>query len=345
MKKNTPHLFFLILVLAITAAFFGLIKDFLLAVFWSTVLAILFHSTYRYIGIKLKGKKNLAAGLTLLSILLVVIIPLTGLAITLVNETIRVYEQIQDGNVNIQERINTFQDQLPIIEGYIERVGLDPEKIQQSIGDAVASVTQNLAGQAINLTQNVVGFIVQFSIMLYVLFFFLRDGRRLIHQLIWVLPLGDENERKLLARFASVARATVKGSLIVALVQGTIGGILFWAVGIPAAVLWGFIMTILSLLPIGSGLIWGPAAIILFSQGEIGKAVTILIVGALVIGLVDNLLRPRLVGNDTKMPDYLILLSTLGGLSWFGLSGFALGPIIAAFFVTCWAMLGEEFRN
>ncbi|MCB0629811.1 MAG: AI-2E family transporter [Lewinella sp.] len=344
MKKNTPHLFFLILVLAVTAAFFGLILDFMLAVFWAIVLAILFHSTYRYIGIKLKGRKNLAAGLTLLSILLVVIIPLTVLAITLVNETIQVYQQIQDGDLNVQDRINNLQEQLPVVEGYLERFGIDPVKLRESIGETIASVTQNLAGQAINITQNVFGFIVQFFIMLYILFFFLRDGRRLIHQLVWVLPLGDENERKLLARFASVARATVKGSLIVALVQGTIGGVLFWAVGIPAAVLWGFIMTILSLLPVGSGVIWLPAAIIMFSQGEIGRGITILIVGALVIGLVDNLLRPRLVGSDTKMPDYLILLSTLGGLSWFGLSGFALGPIIAAFFVTCWAMLGEEFR-
>ncbi|PHN04002.1 AI-2E family transporter [Flavilitoribacter nigricans] len=344
MKKNTPHLFFLLLVLVITAAFFGLIKDFLLAVFWAIVLSILFHSTYRYIGIKLKGRKNAAAGLTLLSILLLVIIPLTFLAITLVNESLAVYEQIQDGDINIQERIDRFQEQIPELESYLENFGVETAKIRESIGEAIASATQNLAGKAIGITQNIFGFIVQFFLMLYILFFFLRDGRRLIHQLVWVLPLGDENERKLLARFASVARATVKGSLIVALVQGTIGGLLFWAVGIPAAVLWGFLMTILSLLPIGSGLVWGPAAIILFTQGEIGKAIAILIVGALVIGLVDNLLRPRLVGNDTKMPDYLILLSTLGGLAWFGLSGFVLGPIIAAFFVTCWAMLGEEFR-
>jgi len=344
MKKNTPHLFFLLIVFLVTAAFFGVIKDYLLAVFWAAVLAILFHSTYRYIGIKLRGRKNIAATLTLSVILLLVVIPLTGLAIILVNESINVYEQIQNGELNVEERINNIQAQLPIIEGYLKNLGLNTENLKTSIGEAVAGATQNLAGKALDLTQNLFGFVVQFFVMLYVLFFFLRDGRRLIHQLIWVLPLGDENERKLLNRFASVARATVKGSLIVAVIQGTIGGMLFWAVGIPAAVLWGFIMTILSLLPIGSGLIWGPAAIILFSQGEIGKAVAILIVGALIIGLIDNLLRPRLVGNDTKMPDYLILLSTLGGLSWFGLSGFALGPIIAAFFVTCWAMLGDEFR-
>lgn len=344
MKKNTPHFFFLLLVVLISAAFFGLIKDFFLAVFWAIVLAILFHPTYRFIGIKLKGRKNAAAGLTLLCILLLVIIPLTFLAITLVNQSIQVYAQIQDGDLNVQERIDQLQTQLPVLEGYLERFGVDTEKVRESIGEAIASATQNLAGKALAITQNIFGFVVQFFLMLYILFFFLRDGRRLIHQLIWVLPLGDENEKKLLDRFASVSRATVKGSLIVALVQGTIGGMLFWAVGIPAAVLWGFLMTILSLLPVGSGLVWGPAAIILFSQGEIGKALAILIVGALVIGLVDNLLRPRLVGSDTKMPDYLILLSTLGGLAWFGLSGFVLGPIIAAFFVTCWAMLGEEFR-
>lgn len=344
MKKNTPHLFFLILVFLVTAAFFGLIRDFLLAVFWAIVLAILFHSTYRFIGIKLKGRKNAAAGLTLLSILLLVIIPLIFLGITLINESINIYQQMQEGNINIQDRIDNFQSQIPEVEDYLKNLGLDTARIRESIESAVATATQNIATIAIGITSNVFGFVVQFFLMLYILFFFLRDGRRLIHKLIWVLPLGDENEKKLLARFASVARATVKGSLIVALVQGTIGGVLFWAVGIPAAVLWGFLMTILSLLPVGSGIVWGPAAIIFFTQGSIGKAIAILIVGALGIGLVDNLLRPRLVGNDTKMPDYLILLSTLGGLAWFGLSGFVLGPIIAAFFVTCWAMLGEEFR-
>lgn len=344
MKENIPRFFFLLLIVIVTAAFFGLIKDFVLAIFWAIVLAILFHSTYRFIGIKLKGRKNTAAGLTLLYILLLVIIPLTFLAITLVNESIQVYQQIQEGEVNIQERINRFQTQIPEVESYLERFGVDTKNLRESIGEAIAGATQNLAGKALGITQNVFGFVVQFFMMLYVLFFFLRDGRRLIHQLVWVLPLGDENERKLLGRFASVARATVKGSLIVALVQGTMGGVLFWAVDIPAAVLWGFLMTILSLLPVGSGLVWVPAAIILFTQGQVGRAAAILLVGGLVIGLVDNLLRPRLVGNDTKMPDYLILLSTLGGLAWFGLSGFVLGPIIAAFFVTCWAMLGEEFR-
>jgi predicted PurR-regulated permease PerM len=133
----------------------------------------------------------------------------------------------------------------------------------------------------------------------------------------------------------------VKGSLVVAILQGSIGGLLFYVVGIPGAVLWGVLMTLLSLLPLGSGIIWLPAAIILYSQGEVGKALLIVAVGALIIGLLDNFLRPHLVGGDTKMPDYLILLSTLGGIAWFGVSGFVLGPIIAAFFITAWEMMGE----
>ena len=220
---------------------------------------------------------------------------------------------------------------------------MDLDKAREGLNDLITNGSQLAAGQALKITQNIFGFFLQFVVMLYCLFFFLRDGKQLIEGIIWVLPIGDEKERALIRRFESVARATVKGSLLVAILQGVIGGLLFWTVGIPAAMLWGVVMIFLSLLPVGSTIVWLPAAVILFFQGEIGRAIAILIVGSLVIGLADNILRPRLVGQDTKMPDYLILISTLGGITWFGLSGFVIGPIIAALFVTVWQMMGKEF--
>lgn len=344
MKKNTPHLFLLILVIGVTLTFFGLIKDFLMACFWAVVLAILFHNLYKRIGVALRGRKNAAAGITLLIILLLVVTPVVMIGVAILNETLYVYDLVQSGELNPQSVVDYIQDQTPSIERMIERTGLDMDQVRSSLGNAASQITGSVAGSALSLTQNIFGFIVQFFMMLYILYYFLRDGRKLLRQAVRAIPLGDENEWKLINRFSSVARATVKGSLIVALTQGTIGGLLFWAVGIPGAPLWGMVMTILSLLPIGSGLVWGPAAVIFFLQGEIGKAVVIVAVGALIIGLIDNFLRPSLVGNDTKMPDYLVLLSTLGGLAWFGLPGFVLGPIIAALFVTCWDILGQEYR-
>jgi predicted PurR-regulated permease PerM len=185
---------------------------------------------------------------------------------------------------------------------------------------------------------------VMFFLMLYLLFFVLRDGDELMEQIIHALPLGDDRERALFSKFAEMARATIKGTLAVGLVQGFIGGVMFWALGIEGAVFWGVVMVLLSVLPlVGAGLIWVPAAIFMLVGGAYLKAAIIIVVGVLVIGLVDNILRPVLVGRDTKLPDYLILLSTLGGLTMFGISGFVIGPIIASLFLAIWVMFRVEY--
>ncbi len=343
MKKNLPFIFFLLLLLAISTAFLGLIKPYLLAVFWAITFAVMFHQLHHNILRRVGARRNLAASLTLLVIILSVIIPLFLISQAVINQAIDTYDKIETGQIDIQGQFDRFKGNLPVIDNYLQRLGIDTERVKASVNESVTNLVRNASGKVLSLTQNAVGFIIQFSLMLYILFFFLRDGRDLVVKLIWILPLGDQIEWRLLHRFESVTRATVRGSLVVAIVQGTIGGILFWSVGIPAAALWGVLMVVLSLLPLGSGIVWVPAAVIFFTQGEIGKGVVVLLIGGLVIGLVDNLLRPRLVGNDTKLPDYLILLSTLGGLAWFGVSGFILGPIIAAFFITCWTMIGEEY--
>jgi predicted PurR-regulated permease PerM len=180
--------------------------------------------------------------------------------------------------------------------------------------------------------------------MLYLLFFFLRDGPGILEALIRALPLGDTRERHLLDRFAGVSRATIKGTLVVGIVQGTIGGIAFAMLGISAAVLWGTVMALLSILPaVGTALVWLPAAIVLMATGQIFGGIALIFVGVFVIGLTDNLLRPILVGRDTQLPDYVILLSTLGGLAGFGLAGIIIGPTIAALFLSVWHMAEDEF--
>lgn len=343
MKKRLPHIFFLTLIFLVTAAFFGLVNEYLLAIFWAVVLAILFHSTHRWFLQKTNHKENVASALTLLTILLLVVIPLLIVAASITNQGIDVYQKINSGELDINQPLQQIQERIPTADKWLNRIGLSVEKIRISIQESASTLAQLAGNRVLGFTQNTLGFLVQFSIMLYVLFFFLRDGLKILQAATRVMPLDDKDEWELMHRFASVARATAKGSLIVALCQGAIGGVLFWAVGIPGALLWGVLMTVLSLLPVGSGLIWGPAAVILFAQGEVARAVIIVIVGVLLIGLIDNFLRPRLVGQDTKMPDYLILISTLGGITWFGLSGFVLGPIIAALFVTCWQMLGKNY--
>jgi predicted PurR-regulated permease PerM len=279
-------------------------------------------------------------------IVLIVILPfsLVGLAVT--REAADLYTRIAAGEVDVQEPLRFLRDTLPAVTAYLDRFGVDAQRLQQGLSNVAVTVSQWLASQAFNIGQDTLRFGIMFCLMLYLLFFFLRDGTWLIRALMRVLPLGDEREQRLLTRFAEVARATIKGTLVIALVQGAVGGLIFWLLGINAAVLWGVVMALLSLLPaLGAALIWGPAALIFFANGAFVKGLILLGVGSLVIGLVDNLLRPLLVGRDTHMPDYVVLLVTLGGLTVFGMSGLVIGPIIGALSLTVWEMFEQEHRN
>jgi predicted PurR-regulated permease PerM len=200
-----------------------------------------------------------------------------------------------------------------------------------------------LATQAIAIGQGTAHIVVSFFLMLYLLFFFLRDGSELAQRLKAAIPLRTEQKRALFSKFTVVIRAMFKGTILVAALQGVLGGIIFWFLGVPAAVLWGVVMAFLSLLPaVGSALIWLPVALYLLATGAVWQGLVLIAYGALVIGLVDNLLRPFLIGMDTKLPDYVVLISTLGGIAIFGLNGFAIGPVIAAMFVATWDIFSTK---
>ena len=343
MQKNTPYILFLTFVLLVTVSFFLLIKDFLLACFWAIILAVVFDPVNQMLRQYFKNSEKLPLFLTMMIIILFFVIPLLTIALLIMEESTNYYMKIANGQINPQVY---FQETLALLLPKFNKLShmeaLSVEQISASAGNAFAQAIKYIAQQVPALTQNLLNLTVQFALTFYVLFFMLRDGHQLIRKLISLIPIGDGIEIELFERFTSVARATVKGGLIVAVIQGCIGGFLFWFVGIPAAFLWGMLMIVLSLLPIGSTLVWGPAAVILFLQGQTLNAVIVLTVGILVIGMIDNFLRPRLIGKDSKMSDYLVLVSTLGGLTWFSLTGFVLGPIIAALFITCWGMMGQE---
>ena len=239
-----------------------------------------------------------------------------------------------------------LREHVPQLLAFMESTGLDPARLQSQLSSSAVQLSQLIASRALAIGQDTLRITVYFFLMLYLLFFFLRDGQRMLDAATHALPLGDERERLLLRRFAEVSRATLKGTLVVAVVQGTIGGLAFSVLGIGSAVLWGVAMAVLSILPVvGSALIWFPAAVVLILGDRLIAGIGLIIVGALVMGVVDNLLRPVLVGRDTRMPDYLILLSTLGGLAAFGLAGVVIGPIITAFFLAVWGMAAEEFAR
>ena len=348
MRQSTLRNNFFFLLLALTTlVFFGLIRDFWQPLFWAAVLATLFYPTRKRLERALSGYSILASVLTLLLILLVVIAPLFLIGLAVSREATGLYERISSGEIDLQALVQRVENFLPRATNYLEQqFGIELDQLRENLSGAAVTASQFVASRAVAIGQDALRFSVLFFLMLYVLFFFLRDGEDFVDALIRALPLGDERERRLFAKFAQVARATIKGTLVVAFIQGALGGLLFWILGIAAPVFWGVIMTVLSLLPaIGSALIWGPAAIILLATGEIVKGLVLIAAGTVLIGLVDNLLRPLLVGRETQMPDFLILLATLGGLAVYGLSGFVIGPIVAAFFLVVWEMFAEDYAE
>ena len=332
---------FVALVVLVTLAFLWVVRGFLLPVFWAAVLAVLFRALHVRVRRRLGRREGIAALLSTLAVIVAVVVPLAVLGLAVASEATGLYDRISSGDWAV---LGWAERQLPLLNDLLGRVGLDTADLRDRVGEGAAAASQLVASRLVAIGQNTLEAAVLFGLMLYFLFFFFRDGEKLIERIIRALPLGDRRERRLFSKFADVARATVKGTLVVAAVQGAIGGLLFWLVGIDAAVFWGVIMAVLSLLPaIGSALVWVPAAIILAASGEMGRAAILVGGGVLVIGLVDNLLRPILVGRDTEMPDYLVLIATLGGIAVFGLSGFVLGPVVAALFLVVWDMVIEEY--
>ncbi len=339
-KRN---LFFLLVGLT-TIAFFGLIAPFLLTCFWGAVLAVIFYNVYRRFRVWLRGRDGVAAGITTLLVVLFVLVPLALLTLAMVEQAISVYKQIDSGEYSGAVVFDYVDTRLPRVADALSEFGVSTTDLRTKLNTAVGQAGQFLANWAIGFGSSLLNVIIQFTLVIYLLYFFLLDGKRIQRALIRTIPMGNNRERTLFERFALVARATLKGTLIVAFVQGAIGGVLFAVLGIPAALLWGVAMMLLALLPVGgSAIVWVPAAIIMFIQGNIGAGIAIVVVGALIIGLVDNLLRPLLVGRDTHMPDYVVLISTLGGIAMFGLSGFVVGPTVAALFITVWQMMGQDY--
>lgn len=338
--------FFLLMLAIVSVAFIWIVQDFLEPVFWAALLASLFHGVYEWLLPRTGERASLSALLVLLLILLIVILPLFFLGVAVTNESTALYTRIKEGEVDLSAPLKWATQALPAVNDLLDRVGLQPEKITESLSSAAVNASQFIASRALSIGQNALSFVVSIVLMVYLAFFFIRDGDALLDRIVHVLPLGDARERRFIAKFAQTSKAMLKGTMVVGIAQGAIGGITFALLGFEGAVFWGVVMTLLSLLPaFGAALVWAPAAIWLLATGSVASGVILMLVGVFVIGLVDNVLRPILVGRDTKMPDYLILLATLGGITAFGVSGFVIGPVIAALFIAGWQMFGEDFRE
>ena len=333
-----------VLLLLVTVAFIWILLPFYGAVFWAVILGILFAPLQRKLQLKFGWQRNLTALCTLGICLVIAILPVIILSILLVQEGATVYNNIESGQLDIGAYLAQFKHSLPpYFQHLLDRFGMgELNGLREKIVKASMQGSQVLASQAFSFGQGTFEFVVSFGIMLYLLFFFLRDGAELVRKVRTAVPLEETHKRRLQLKFNRVVRATVKGNLVVAVTQGALGGAIFWFLDIPSALLWAVLMGFLSLLPaVGAGIVWAPVAVYFLLSGMIWQGVVLALFGVFVIGLVDNVLRPILVGKDTRMPDYMILISTLGGLAVFGLNGFVIGPLIAALFMSSWALFIE----
>ena len=330
---------FLALLVLVSLAFFWVLWPFYGALFWGAILALMFTPLFLRLLKKMPQKPTVAALVTVSVILVLVILPVAFITALLAQEAAGVVERVQSGELSLSRYFQQIYHALPAwITGLLDRSGLSTVGlIQERLSASLTQGSQFIAAQALSIGQNAFDFLVSFFIMLYLLFFFLRDGAALSRRIRDAIPLEPEIKRSLFSKFTTVIRATVKGNIVVAVLQGALGGLIFWFLGIHAPVLWGALMAFLSLLPaVGAALVWLPVAIYFLATGALWQGAVLIAFGVFVIGLVDNILRPVLVGKDTKMPDYVVLVSTIGGMALFGLNGFVIGPVIAAMFMAAW---------
>jgi predicted PurR-regulated permease PerM len=339
------RVFLLLLVVAITVAFVAMLRPFLLTILLAAIFAGVSYPVYRRIRDAFRGHGAVAAITTLVLLLALVIAPLLSVLAVAANQALRVSETIRPRLQQLIDEPGELERRVRALPGYGM---IEPyrEEILTRTADVIGSTGGLLFGALSAVTRATVLFIFHLFVLLYTMFFFLTDGPRMLRAVLGYLPLKEADKQRMLDKFVSVTRATLKGTLLIGVAQGTLGGLAFWAVGIDGAVFWGTVMIVLSIIPgIGAALVWVPAAIILIASGDIARGVGLAAFSGLVVGSVDNLLRPRLVGRDTRMHELMIFFSTLGGLLFFGATGFIIGPIIAALFLTAWEMFRSAFRG
>lgn len=346
MDRPTLHrIVLLFAVLAISAVFFAMIRGFIMVILLAGLFAALTHPLYRRIERGCRGRRTLASFATLLLLLLVILIPFGVLFGVVAQQAFRISRSVQPWVEDMIRRPSAFDDILRALP-FRDSLSAYKEVILQKGGELVGIMSNLLFRGISSATLSTVNFFFLFFLFLYMMFFFLRDGPTILNKMLYYLPLSESSERRLLDKFSSVARATIKGTFLIGIIQGTLAGLAFWIIGIESALFWGTVMTVLSVIPgVGTAFVWVPAVIILAVTGHLGKAIGLLLYCALLVGSVDNLLRPKFVGKDTRMPEFLIFLGTVGGISFFGIAGFLIGPIVAALFVTVWEIYGETFRE
>lgn len=336
-RQGLERAFFITLVVSATLFLLWMVRDFLYPVFWAVVFALLLYPVYRWVQARIpspSGAALLVIGLTAIAVLL----PLWGIGSIVVQEAQQLYTRALTANL-----IETVP-QHPLINQTLSQFGLTITDIQEELHTAARTIGTWMVGQAFAISSHALSIALQCLLMAYLLFFFLRDGTKIIHTIERRLPLAASRTRALFVRFAATARGTIKGAVIVAVAQGILGAGLFWVAGVPSPALFGLLIAFLAFLPIvGPFLVWLPTALVLALSGAYIPAL-IVSVGSLSVNiLMDDIIRPMLVGRTTNMPAALTILAIFGGIASFGIPGIIIGPVVAAFALACWELFQDEY--
>jgi predicted PurR-regulated permease PerM len=334
----------LALVLLISALFLDMIQQFLMPMFMAGIFSAIVSPAHRWLTEKIGGRENLASILVVVGIVVLVLAPLSILIGVVVGQAISVSQSVTpwvQSFINEPTAITAYMEKLP----YYHEILPYRAVIIEKAGLVVGNISTFLINSLSEVTKLTVNAVFSSIIMLYVMFYFLTMGEVLLVKILYFLPLHDRDERRLLRRFTSVTKATLKGTLIIGAVQGFICGLAFAFAGIQGPVFWGTVMAVMSIIPaFGTAIVWVPALIILALKGQFVDVAILAVLCGAVAGNLDNVLRPRLVGKDTEMHDLFVLFGTLGGISMFGILGIILGPIVAALFITIWEIYGKAFE-
>ena len=337
--------FLLVLALGISLLFLVMIRQFLVAILLAAVFSAMIRPLYLRLAAGMGGRERAAAVATLLLALLILVVPaiaFTGLVVSQAVDISQAAATWVRGNMDLVESIEGRLLEIPVVGDFLP----DRERIITLAGQLAQSAGGVLVDSLTAATLGTTNFLFQLFLMLYAMYFFLTSGPAIHDRILYLVPLRSADEERLLDRFVSVTRATIKGSLVIGVLQGALAGLSFAVFGIPGAAFWGTVMAVLSIVPaLGAALVWVPAVVWLLATGQIAAGISVGLWCGLVVGTVDNFVRPRLVGRDTRLPDLLVLLSTFGGILFFGAVGFILGPIVAALFVTVWEIFAVAYGD
>jgi predicted PurR-regulated permease PerM len=341
--SRIQHILFFTVLVIVTLLFLYILKPFFSPLFWAAVIASIFRPLYERLNGKL-NRPGLSAVIIFLLIAFIIILPGSIIGSLLFSESMYMYESLSADSGRIENIVKSITGAVKD-NPYVARLHIDEQFWTEKISEIARSISNYIFVNLKELTQNTLVFLVQLAVMLYTLFFFIRDGDTFLGMVMRVFSLGQEREKVLSERFVTTARATLKVTMIIGGIQGFLGGLIFWLTGIDGALMWGVVMVLFSIVPVvGCSIVWIPAGVIMLLMGYFWKGIIILAFGVFVISMVDNILRPILIGRDVQMHPLLIFLSTLGGISLFGFSGFVIGPIITSLLLAMWAMY-DQFRD